>query len=551
MDVRDLNMIWGGMDSVYQSWQPHFRDVAQAFDPGRQRFELSNTNRKINYNNSIIDPTVTMNVRTLSAGLMAGVTNPSVPWIKLETQDDELNKSQRAKVWFHEVGTRILRMLARSNFYNVVPMIYSDLGMYSTASMQIEADPFTGLRFYHKPVGTYRIANGPRLTVDTWASEHKLTAQQIVGKFGMDSVSMAVRQAYEQRDVKTLFSVRHLVAPREYYDPNKQDGRNMPIKSVWWQVGEDDILSESGFKQLPTVTPRWEVVGNDSFGSFGPGMLALGSARGLQKDHRQRFEAQDKMLNPPLNVPSSLRNSRASLVPGGINYVPDSNMGSKIEPVFNMNYPINYALQSVDDTRMLLRQAFFTDLFLAITNIQKSNVTATEIAQRQEEKLLMLGPVLNRINEEFLDPVIERAFQAMTEAGALPPPPPELEGKDIRIEYVSMLHQAQKMVGIAGIERSVSFIGNLAGAKPEALDKINVDATIDEYVSITGANPIILNDEQTVAQIRQARQQQMQAQQLGAAAGPMEQTARAAELLSKTDVGGGSALDAIRSNLAG
>jgi len=552
MEINILNAMYQQLDSSFQEWKPHFVDVSKAFDPGRQRFDLSNTNKKRNFNTDIIDPTVTMAVRTLAGGMMSGVTNRAVPWVKLQTADEELNQFHSVRVYLDECSKRILTMLDRSNFYNVVPMIYSDIGMYSTANMLMESDPLSIIRFYHKPIGTFKIANGARYNVDTWSTEIRLSSDQIVKKFGQDNVSEQVKTAYGNRDYKSMFPVRHLIMPREKYDPTKKDNGNMPYRSVWWEPASDGkVLKESGFRTFPAVTPRWEAVGNDSYGSFGPGMLALGSARGLQKDHRQRFEAQDKMINPPLSVPSSLRGSRVSLVPGGLNYMPDNAMGAKIESVFNVNYPIGDVMNSIQDTRNIISQAFFNDLFLMVTNINKSGVTATEIAQRQEEKLLMLGPVLNRINEEFLDPVVERCFDELNRRGLLPEPPPELEGKDINVQYTSMLYQAQKLVGITALERSVSFIGNLAGANPAVLDNLNFDKIVNEYVNITGAPPQMLNDEQTVANARQQRAAQERADKIGAMAQPAQQISGAAKLLSETDVGGESALELMRNNMTG
>lgn len=540
VDIQSCEAVWESLNSSFSTWKEHYEDVSRAFDPGRQRFQASNTNNKRNFNNSIIDPTVTMAPRTLAAGMMAGVTNPSVPWVKLMTRSEELNKNHAVAVWLDTVSKIIMAALHRSNFYDAVPMVYQDLGMYSIANMLIESDPKSVIRFYHKPIGSYRVCNNGRREIDTWATEYKMSANQIVDNYGYDNAPLHVKNAYDNKDFKASFKVRHLIMPRKQYDPTKEDALNMPYQSVRWVCGEQEPLKVSGFREFPVVTPRWETLGNDSYGSFAPGMLALGTARGLQKDQMQRYEAQDKMINPPLNVPASLRRDRVSLVPGGVNY---TNANEKIESVFNINYPIQYALESISDSRNMIRQAFFNDLFLMITNIDKSNVTATEIAERQQEKLLMLGPVLSRINEEFLDPIINRVYSELLRRNMLPEPPDELEGEDIRPEYTSMLYQAQKMVGITSIERGVSFIGNLAGVKPEALDKLNVDAVIDEYVNIIGANPQMLNDEEAVAQIRQARAQAQQSQQMTEMAQPIEQTARAAELLSKTDVGGTTALN--------
>ena len=548
-----LERVWGGMDTVYQQWQPHFRELSRSFDPGRQRFEKDTENQKWHYNRTMIDPKPTLAARTLSYGMMAGVTNPSTPWIKLQTEDEDLNKFHSVRLWLDDVSKRILNQLARSNFYNVMPSMYSDLGIYSTGNVTMAEDTKTVIRFEQRPMGSYRIANSERLDTNQWAAEYKFSAQQLVNKFGKENCSSPVQSAFDAKDFKSMFPIRHLIAPRSNFNPERMDPKNMPFMSIYWEPGssEGKILRESGFRTFPSISPRWEVVGNDSYGSFAPGMIALGTARGLQKDHKTRYEAQDKMVNPPLNVPASLRNNRATLVPGGVNYIPDNNMGAKIEPVYNVNYPVGDVLNSIADSRNILDQSFFADLFLLITNINRSGVTATEIAERQEEKLLMLGPVMNRLNEEGLDPVVERMFDEMTRRGMLPPPPPELEGISIQIEYISMMAQAQKLVGIGSIERSVSFIGNLAGAKPEVLDKINADAVVDEYIRITGANPIIINSDDTVAVIRKQRADDIQTKQLAESAQPMQQAAGAAKLLSETDTGGQSALQLMQANLGG
>lgn len=541
------------MDFIYNQWKPYYRDLSRAFDPSRQRFEKDSANKKYNYNRDMIDPYPTLAARTLSYGMMAGVTNPTMPWIKLKTGDEDLNQYHAVKVWLDIVAEMMLAQFQKSNFYNVMPSLYSDMGIYSMGSVTMESNPATVLRFYHSPVGSYRIANGADGTIDTRGCEIKMSAQQMIEKFGEDNVSDHVRSAAKSKNYKHEFTVRHIVKPRSEYDPGKSDTRNMPYQSVWYEEGAEDgkYLRVSGFRSKPFINPRWEAVGNDAFGSFGPGMIALGTARGLQKDHKTRFEAQDKMVNPPLNVPMSMRNNRASLVPGGVNYVPDMNMGGKIESVYNVNYPINDVLQVIQDSRQLIDQAFFANLFLMLTGIERSGVTATEIAKREEEKLLMLGPVLNRLNEEALDPVVERMFSEMMDRGMFPPPPEELEGYDLEIEYVSIMAQAQKMVGVGSIERGVSFIGNLAGVRPDALDKLNVDSVIDDYWNVIGAKTSSLNSEDAVAEIRQQRAQAQQQQQMAAMAQPIQQSAQAAKLLSETDAGGNSALNNLRMAMGG
>lgn len=551
--VQKLDQVWGQMDLQYQQLKPWFKDLSRFFNPGLQRFDdnYNNQNDKRRYNMNMIDMSPAHALNTLSGGMMSGITNPSVPWIRLQTKDKDLNDSHNVRVWLDDVGQLILGVLGRSNFYNVMPAIYADLGLYSTASLQMDSDPVSIIRFYHTPMGTYRISNGARGTIDTTGRSLKLTALQMVEKFGKDNVSDKVKTAYDNANYNQVFEVRHLVQPRQHYNSQMSDQINMPWASTYWEKGNnsDKPLRVSGYRDNLFATPRWSQVGNDSWGSLGPGMMTLGQARGLQKDQRQRYEAQEKMINPPMVAPSSLRNSRATLVPGGITYVDSAQGQQGFTPAYTTQFRVDFALQSIAETQNQINQFMYADLFLLITNIDKSNVTATEIAQRQEEKLLMLGPVLNRLNEEALDPIVERVYGELSRRGMLPPAPEELDNQEIRIEYVSLMAQAQKLVGLTSLERTTSYIGNLSGLYPEAADKLNVDKAIDEYVDTVGGSPSIIRSEEEVAQLRQQRQAQTQAQQMGAMAAPMKDGAAAAKLLSETDMGGINALEQMQGNL--
>jgi len=202
--------------------------------------------------------------------------------------------------------------------------------------------------------------------------------------------------------------------------------------------------------------------------------------------------------------------------------------------------------QEIDKCRMQIDGLSFADLFNAITNmrgVQPRNVE--EIAARNEEKLTQLGPVIERVANEKLNPAIDRAFGIMLRGNMLPSIPESLSGVQIDVEFVSILTQMQRMVGIGQIERTIGFIGNLAGADPQALDKLNTDETIDEYASRAGMPSKLIRSDKDVQQIRAARQQQQQAAQAAATMPAVRDGADAAKLLSETDAGGGSLLQRV------
>ena len=192
----------------------------------------------------------------------------------------------------------------------------------------------------------------------------------------------------------------------------------------------------------------------------------------------------------------------------------------------------------MDDVRGRIKEAFYTDLFLMLSNIDKSGMTATEVAERHEEKLLMLGPVIERLDNEGLNPLVDNAFDELNRAGALPPPPQELHGQDLQVVYTSVLAQAQRAVATNGIDRFVGNLGQIATFAPGVLDKFNSDEWADAYSDMLGVAPELIRGGPDVAIIRQQRAQAQQAQ---AQQEQMNMASQTAKNLGQTPTNGGTA----------
>mgnify|MGYP003543628892 FL=1 len=163
-----------------------------------------------------------------------------------------------------------------------------------------------------------------------------------------------------------------------------------------------------------------------------------------------------------------------------------------------------------------------------LANSSNPNMTATEVAERHEEKLLMLGPVLERLQNELLDPQIEITFDQMMLSGIVPPPPAELEGHDINVELVGILAQAQRAIGVNSVDRFVSHIGNLAALKQDqsVWDNYDSDKDIAIYGDMLGVSPELLAPDEKRDAIRDARAKQIAEQQKAAAANQAADTAQ-------------------------
>lgn len=531
------------------SFDPHWRELSDFINPRGSRFLVTDVNRDDRRNTKIVDPTATLAARTLSSGMMSGITSPARPWFKLATPDPDMMDYGPVKLWLEVVQRRMNEVFNKSNIYQSLPLLYASLGNYSTGAMAVLEDDSDVIRTMMFPIGSYYMANSARGSVDTCFRKFSMTVRQLVMEFGLNNVSDSVKAMWDSGNYESWIEVIHAVYPNIDRDTAKLNSKNKPVKSVYYEVGgdSDKLLRESGFDEFPIMAPRWEVNGEDVYGSSCPGMIALGQVKALQLEQKRKSQLIDKATNPPMVGPSSLRNQRVSLLPGDITYIDQVTGQDGFKPAYLVNPNTADLLADIQDTRQIINSAYFVDLFMMLQNINTRSMPVEAVIEMKEEKLLMLGPVLERLNDECLNPLIDRTFSIMARKNLLPPPPDVLQGMPLRIEYISVMAQAQKSIGLSSLSSTVGFIGQLAQAKPEALDKLNVDQAIDAFAEMSGVSPTVIVPQEQVEQVREQRAQQQQQQQMvamGMAA------AQGAKTLSEAQTADPSVLTAL-SNAAG
>lgn len=533
-----------------ESWESHWRELAEFFLPrkGRWLFEESKGSRR---NQRQINNTARMAARTLSSGMMAGLTSPARPWFRLVTPDPEMMEFQPVKDWLWLVESRMRDVYAKGNLYNTLPTLYQELGVFATGAMLALEDWREITRFYPMTVGSYYLGMNERQEVDTMYREMKLRVRQIVSMFEWRNISTNVQTLWKNEHYEQTIDVYHIIEPNERWSPHYRDSMNMPWRSVWMEKGsreENKFLRISGFRQKPIMAPRWEVTNDDNYGTAGPGMDALGDNMALQLQERRRAQAVDKQVDPTMVMPSDLRSQRKNFRPGGVIYADIASGLQTARPLYEVRPDISALREDMNSMEERINHAFYVDLFLMLAMSDRRQMTATEVAERHEEKLLMLGPVLERLNDELLDPIIISTFDLMMDAGVLPPPPPELENFDPKVEYISILAQAQRMVGLNAVDRLWTFAGGLAQVVPEVIDKLDADQSIDEYADMLGVMPGIVRSDDEVEELRALRAQQMQAQQQAEQA---QQMAATAQQLADTPMDGNAALSRIAEGMSG
>lgn len=533
------------------SWRSHWQELSDYLSPRRGRFliEDSQTTRGRKRNNKIIDSSATQALRTMSAGMMSGMTSPSRPWHRRTVKDPDLMKVQAVREWLSNVEHIERSILNGSNFYTAMATIYTELGSFGTAPLYRQPS-FDMLRFRPFTAGEYVIAENDLGIVDTLGRYFTMTVWQVVSKFvaqpdgSMDwrGVSRVTKNLWDQANYDTLLPIIHMIEPRllAERDTTKHDQMNMKFQSTYFEYGGegDELLMEGGYRKFPAYVPRWDVLSGDVYGRS-PGMDALGDIKQLQHQQKRKAQAIDKMVNPPMLASISLRGKHTSTLPGENTYVDPTQGGVGFQPAYVVQPRINEMMMDIQEVQNRIQRGFYADLFAMMINSDRRQMTATEVAERHEEKLVLLGPVLQRLNVELLDPLLEDVFEYALEGGLLPSPPAELEGLDLEIEYVSLLAQAQQAVGASAIERAAGFAGNLSAVFPEITDVVDADDMLRRYFDIVGAPSTSTKDPDLVGEQRAARAEQAEMQQAMETGGQM---AQGAKVLSEADTQSPNAL---------
>ena len=529
----------------------HWSQLADFYLPQRYVYlenADSDRKRRANLRNPyILDSTSTDAAQTLAAGMQNGITSPARPWFRLRIANFQDEIEHPARVWLDEVERRMLRVMAESNFYKAIGTAYLELGIFSTAAILIYEDADDVIRCYNSPLGEFYLAQGSQQKVSTYGRRFMYTVEQVVERWGRENCSPTVQKKWDEKGDRLydMVEIEHIIEPNIEEKGAPRLPRMMGWREIYYersnlgsgaQVGASGLaLGVAGYREFPCIAPRWDTTANDVYGSNSPGMQALADVIQLQHETKARGRLLDIMSDPPMVLDSSLKGKPNALIPGGRTYARLDSQSAGARPAYQVNPPFGEISADIQIVQARIREAFHNDLFRMISQLDTVR-SATEIDARREEKLVLLGPVLSRFENEALDPAIRRIYNIMDRAGLLPELPEELEGTEIEIQYVSILNDAQLAVSTAPIERYVAFTGETGAAFPDVLDVPNMTELNRIYAERLGIPAQGLNSRQAVEATRQQKQAAQQA------AGATEVAGAAidgAQQLSETDVGGG------------
>ena len=503
------------LKSYRTPWENLWQDCGEYVNPNRGDFSTIRYRADTARYDKIYDTTAPLANENLASGLHGFLTSPSQRWFSLSTFDDEINEEYEVKQWLNKT-TNILYdkvfNIPDSNFNSQAHELYLDLGSFGTAVMMVQDNPGSGISFRTFHLADCYIQENDSGFVDTLYRRYKRTGRQLMERFG-DAVPEKIIKI-SQKDPYREFEVIHAVEPSESYGEPIKKPTQKAFKSCYILLEEKTLLEEGGFDEFPYMVPRWSKVAGEIYGRS-PSMTSLPDIKMVNAMMKTIIKAAQKITDPPLLVPDDGFILPVRTVPGGLNFY-RSGTQDRIEPLETRGRP-DIGFDLLNNRREHIKAAFHVDWMQMPDQKGSPNMTATEVVARQEEKMRLMGPMIGRLQVEFLGPLIDRVFRIMLRKKQIPEAPGILEGQEMKILYTSPLARAQKSGQLMTITRLFESMVPLFQAKPDLLDNMNTDETFRYFHHLLDAPAKILNPKEKVEEERQQRQQQqeemMQAEQ--------------------------------------
>jgi len=486
------------------NWESHWQEVSDLMLPRKAEITKERA-RGDKRHTQIFDATAIHALELLAASLHGMLTSSANRWFSLRFKETQLNESDEAKEWLEDATQRMYDVISKSNFQQEIFECYHDLIAFGTSCLMIEEDQEDVLNFSARHIKEVYIQENKKGFVDTLYRRFKMPAQAAVSKFGFENVSREVQNTANKNPFDDIDLV-HVVRPRIDFDPNKKDKKNMPFQSIYFEYGTGHIISLGGFKENPYVIPRYLKASTEQYGRS-PGMNALPDVKVLNKMVENSLKAAAKQIDPPLLIPDDGMLAPIRMSPGSINYY-RSGSRDRIEPL-NINANTSITINNENQRRDAINKMFHIDQLVVTEN---RNMTATEVLQRQEEKMRILGPVLGRLQSELLSPLITRVFNILLRNGLFLQSPDILQQQELKIEFVSPMALAQRGQELQSLMRGLEIFGSLAQTMP-VMDYIDENGLVKNIIDILGLPARVIKSDAEVEQIRTERAEQ-EAQQM-------------------------------------
>ena len=383
------------MRQVFNNIKADLEELSDYFAPNSVKFLVDDVNKARKKAKKILDSTPLIAVRNFSSGMMTGATSPTRRWFKTVLMNKDIENSNEVKTWCEKQAELTRKILYSSNFYQILPNVYKQLGIFSFSAVAMLSDFDTVVKFRLLPIGSFYYSKNYKDVIDTFVRQFTMSAKDIIKEFGIDNVSDRVKQLFENKPDE-MIEVVHFVEPNKNYIKNSNVKFENKFISAYYEAKGEKLLRLSGFSRFPFVVFENGCNGEDNYPTDGIGFAALPDVKQLMTMVKEYAKAVKKIVSPAIKGPASLKGKGLADTPGHYNETDENGQG--ISPVYEVNPRILELKQEKDELKETIKEHFYNDLFAMILNTAERSRTATEVNELKEEKMVLLSPLLEQIH---------------------------------------------------------------------------------------------------------------------------------------------------------
>ncbi|MGE4334975.1 MAG: portal protein [Pigmentiphaga sp.] len=515
--VREILADHKVMKEARQSFESQWDEVIEAVLPRYRQFRdetTSDPGKKRTHR--MFDSTPLLALRHFAAAQDSMITPRTQKWHRLTVADESLRERPAVKAYLEQVTNLMfaVRYQWRANFAAQCGETYFGYGAFGAGALMIDDVVGQGMRYRNVRLNRLWFSEDAYGVVDKAHIAWTLTARQCVQKWGRSNLPTSIQNAIDNNNLEQKFEFLHAIRPRRDRDDSRVDARNMPIQSVWIaRDAGDEIVEHGGFRTFPVAIGRFYAADDSAYG-YSPGMEALPDVRMLNDMEKTNIRGAQKAVDPPLLLADDGALEQFNLRSGALNFGYLNERGEALAQPMNFGKNVPLGIDYANQKREAVNLAFYVTLFQIL--VDNHQMTATEVLQRAQEKGVLLGPTMGRVQSEMLGALITRELDVLAHAGALPPMPPELEeaGGDVDIEYDSPLNQAMRAEEGAAVLRWAEASTPFIQVDPAAAKVMNGPAIVRGLATSLGVKSGYVRSEEELQQIEEMEAGMAQAEQL-------------------------------------
>ena len=504
--IKDLVQRARELKAARGTWESHWEEIRTYILPLVASFTGADSPGEKN-RDLILDNSTESASELLAAGLHGFLTNPGTKWFSLRATRTALNRVASVAAWLEAVTDLMLTVFEspRTQFASQIGSVYQELADFGTTGMYVVERPGRMPLFQARPLSELVFAENNESEIDTVFRFFEMTARQAMQQWPGATMPKIEMAAKDPKSADRKFEFLHATLPRDDGVRGSLASRRLPQASVWVSLEDEAEIRISGFHEMPFMTPRWRKRSDEVYGR-GPGTKALADVKMLQRTYKAVIRAAERGISPPLAVADDGVMGALDLRDNGTTIIRQELLNMRrppIEPLFTGSNP-GLGEDFAQAIRVRIERAYYNHL---LQLSRDPRMTATQVIKLDEETLRVLGPFLGRVQNELLGPLIARTYGMLARAGALPPPPEELDREQIEVEYVSPIAKAQRLSEVAGVSQLIDVTAPLIDRDPTILDNLNADRTFRNVADRLGVAKDNMRPMDEVAAMRRQRQE--------------------------------------------